>query len=113
MNQGKWLTMTVTASAAHASGPPGYTGRKANHLARLARIEGQVRGVSRMVADGRYCTDVLTQMGAITRALQEVALGLLDDHLQHCVIDAAKSDQGEAEQKAAELTVAFRRLLRT
>ena len=104
--------MTVTTPAAHTGAPPGYFRHKADHLARLARIEGQVRGVARMVADDRYCTDVLTQISAVTRALQEVALGLLDDHLQHCVIDAARSDPGEGEQKAAELTVAFRRLVR-
>jgi DNA-binding FrmR family transcriptional regulator len=66
-----------------------------------------------MVEEDRYCTDVLTQISAVTRALQEVALGLLDDHLRHCVIDAARSDPGDGEEKAAELTVAFRRLVRT
>jgi DNA-binding FrmR family transcriptional regulator len=60
----------------------------------LARIEGQVRGVARMVDDDRYCIDVLTQIAAVTRALQEVALGLAGDHLRHCVIDAARSDPG-------------------
>lgn len=65
--------MTVTTPA-HVGAPPGYLGHKADHLARLARIEGQVRGVTRMVEDDRYCTDVLTQISAITRALQEVAL---------------------------------------
>ena len=104
--------MTVTTPADCTGAPPGYSGHKADHLTRLARIEGQVRGVARMVADDRYCTDVLTQISAITRALQEVALGLADDHLQHCVIDAARSDPGEGEQKAAELTLAFRRLVR-
>jgi DNA-binding FrmR family transcriptional regulator len=104
--------MTVMTPAARIGAPPGYSGHKADQLARLARIEGQVRGVARMVASDRYCTDVLAQISAITRALQEVALGLLDDHLQHCVIDAARSDPGEGEQKAAELTIAFRRLVR-
>ena len=104
--------MTVMRPAAHTGPPPGYSGHKADHLTRLARIEGQVRGVARMVAGDRYRTDVLTQISAITRALQEVALGLADDHLQHCVIDAARSDPGEGEQKAAELTLAFRRLVR-
>ena len=104
--------MTVTTSAARSGARPGYSRHKADHLARLARIEGQVRGVARMVADDRYCTDVLTQITAITRALQQVALGLLDDHLRHCVIDAARTDPGEGEQKAAELTLAFRRLVR-
>jgi DNA-binding FrmR family transcriptional regulator len=103
--------MTVTTPA-HAGAPPGYLAHKADHLARLARIEGQVRGVTRMVEDDRYCTDVLTQISAVTRALQEVALGLLGDPLRHCVIDAARSDRDEGEQKAAELTTAFRRLVR-
>lgn len=104
--------MTVMTPAARADAPPGYSGHKADHLARLARIEGQVRGVARMVDDDRYCIDVLTQITAVTRALQEVALGLAGDHLRHCVIDAARSDPDEGEQKAAELMVAFRRLVR-
>jgi hypothetical protein len=70
--------MTGTTPAAHAGGPPGYTGHKADHLARLTRIEGQIRGVARMVEDDRYCTGVLTQISGITREWQEVALGLLD-----------------------------------
>jgi DNA-binding FrmR family transcriptional regulator len=104
--------MTVTTPAAHAGAPPGCSGHKADHLARLARIEGQVRGVTRMVEDDRYCTDVLTQISAVTRALQEVALGLLDDHVRHCVTDAARAEAGAGEQKAAELTGAVRRLVR-
>src|SRR5437016_1858009 len=106
------MTITTPATAARAGGPPGYSGRKADHLARLARIEGQVRGMTRMVAEDRYCTDVLTQISAITRALREVVLGLLDDHLRHCVIGAARAGRDEGEQKLAELAVAFRRLLR-
>lgn len=104
--------MTVSAPAADADAAPGYTGHKADHLARLARIEGQVRGVTRMVEDDRYCTDVLTQISAVTRALREVALGLLDDHVRHCVISAARADPGAGEQKAAELSTAVRRLVR-
>ena len=69
---------------------PGYTSRKADHLARLHKIEGQIRGISRMVTDDRYCIDVLTQISAATHALQEVALGLLDDHVRGCVTDAAR-----------------------
>ena len=105
--------MTVTTSAARSGARPGYSGHKADHLARLARIEGQVRGVARMVDEDRYCTDVLTQITAITRALQQVAFGLLGDHLRHCVLDAARTDPGDGEQKAAEVIVAFRRLVRT
>src|SRR6266568_5461431 len=104
--------MTVTTADAHVGAPPGYSRHKADHLARLARIEGQVRGVARMVEDDRYCIDVLTQISAVTRALQEVALGLLGDHMRHCVTGAARSVPGEGEEKLAELVVAFRQLLR-
>lgn len=91
---------------------PGYAGHKTNQLARLHKIEGQVRGVTRMVDEDRYCIDVLTHVSAINRALQEVALGLLDDHMRHCVLDAARTDPIEGEAKLAELTVALRRALR-
>ena len=91
---------------------PGYIGHKANQLARLRKIEGQVRGVTRMVDTDRYCIDVLTQISAITRALQEVALGLLDDHVRHCVLDAAITGPDEATVKFDELNTALRRALR-
>ena len=105
--------MTILATtAAHEGAPPGYQNAKADHLARLARIEGQVRGVTRMVEDDRYCIDVLTQITAVNRALQEVALGLLDDHLRHCVLAAARSGPAEADAKLRELGAAFRRTLR-
>ena len=91
---------------------PGYVDHKANHLARLSKIEGQVRGVTRMVDADRYCIDVLTQISAITRALQEVALGLLDDHVRHCVLDAASTDPITGAAKFDELNVALRRALR-
>ncbi|MGE5288597.1 MAG: metal-sensitive transcriptional regulator [Micromonosporaceae bacterium] len=105
--------MTILATAdAHDGTPPGYQSAKVDHLARLARIEGQVRGVTRMVEDDRYCIDVLTQVSAISRALQEVALGLLDDHLRHCVLAAARSGPAEADAKLRELGGAFRRTLR-
>ncbi|MFF4576580.1 metal-sensitive transcriptional regulator [Streptomyces sp. NPDC001410] len=92
--------------------PPGYHDQKADHLSRLRKIEGQVRGVTRMVDEDRYCVDVVTQIGAVTRALQEVALGLLDDHARHCVLDAARSDPEHAETKLSELSLAMRRLTR-
>ncbi len=98
--------MTTTATS------PGYTDSKADHLARLHKVEGQIRGVTRMVEDDRYCIDVLTQITAINRALQEVALGLLDDHVRHCVLDAARSNADIAEAKFDELNVALRRALR-
>lgn len=95
-----------------AGSVPGYAEHKARQLARLHRIEGQVRGVTRMVEADRYCIDVLTQISAATRALQEVALGLLDDHVRHCVVDAADAVSTERETKFAELNDALRRALR-
>jgi DNA-binding FrmR family transcriptional regulator len=91
---------------------PGYTQRKADHLARLHKVEGQVRGLARMVEQDRYCIDVLTQISAATRALQEVALGLLDDHVRHCVTNAATRDRQDAEGKFDELTTTLRMALR-
>lgn len=90
----------------------GYTSHKADHLARLNKIEGQIRGISRMVTGDRYCVDVLTQISAATHALQEVALGLLDDHVRGCLTDAARTDAADAEEKFEELTGALRRTLR-
>src|SRR5665647_2153561 len=70
-------------------GPHGYISNKDDYLKRLRRIEGQARGLQGMVSDEKYCIDILTQISAMTSALQSVALGLLDDHLTHCVVDAA------------------------
>ena len=81
---------------------------------RLHRVEGQVRGLERMVEEDRYCIDVLTQISAAERALQGVAVGLLNDHLSHCVIEAASSgDEAEAETKTHELLEAVHRFART
>lgn len=82
-------------------------------LKRLARIEGQVRGIARMVDADTYCIDVLTQVGATTKALDAVALKLLDDHLHHCVIDAAQSGGEEAQLKVKEASDAIARLVRS
>ncbi|HEY3726610.1 MAG TPA: metal-sensitive transcriptional regulator [Solirubrobacteraceae bacterium] len=87
----------------------GYTATKEQLLQRLARVEGQVRGVSRMVEEERYCIDVLTQISAVQAALDKVALGLLDDHANHCLIEAAEEDRPE---KTAELMAAVGRLMR-
>jgi CsoR family transcriptional regulator, copper-sensing transcriptional repressor len=95
-----------------APATPGYTGRKADHLHRLHKIEGEVRGIARMVDDERYCIEVLTQVSAATRALQQVALSLLDDHLRHCVVDAARSGPAEADAKLDELAGTLRQALR-
>ena len=80
---------------------------------RLARIEGQVRGIARMVEDDRYCIDVLTQVSATTKALESVALKLLEDHLAHCVVDAARTGGPGADLKVKEATDAIARLVRS
>ena len=80
---------------------------------RLRRIEGQVRGLQQMVEDDRYCIDVLTQIASVTKALQSVAVGLLDDHLRHCVLDAVATDGPEAEDKLTEAMAAVERLLKS
>lgn len=87
----------------------GYSATKDELLRRLARIEGQVRGVGRMVEEDRYCIDVLTQISAAQAALDNVALGLLDDHASHCVVNAPA---GEQDDKTRELMAAVGRLLR-
>ena len=92
---------------------PGYTDRKAAVQKRLRRIEGQVRGLQRMVDEDRYCISVLDQVAAVTRALQAVSLELLDDHLAHCVVDAARAGGEEAEAKVAEVSAAVSRLVRS
>lgn len=92
---------------------PGYADRKADHLKRLRRIEGQVRGIQRMVEEEQYCIDVLTQISAATKALQSVALGLLDEHLGHCVSDAVKQGGPIADEKLREASEAIARLVRS
>jgi CsoR family transcriptional regulator, copper-sensing transcriptional repressor len=87
----------------------GYSATRDQLLARLRRIEGQIRGVQRMVEDDRYCIDVLTQIGAAQAALDKVALGLLDDHAHHCVIGAESAR--EREEKTGELMAAVGRLM--
>jgi CsoR family transcriptional regulator, copper-sensing transcriptional repressor len=91
----------------------GYHDNKAAYLARLRRIEGQVRGLHRMVDEDVYCIDILTQVSAVNKALQSVAVGLVEDHLGHCVRDAVAAGGEEADEKVAEATQAIARLLRT
>jgi DNA-binding FrmR family transcriptional regulator len=91
----------------------GYTQDKDAYLKRLRRIEGQVRGLQRMVDDDVYCIDVLTQVSAVTRALQAVALGLLEDHLGHCVTQAVEQGGPEAEEKIREAAAAISRLVKS
>ena len=88
----------------------GYTATKDQLLGRLARIEGQIRGIEGMVREDRYCIDILTQIGAAQAALDKVALGLLDDHAHHCVIGADTADERDA--KTAEMMAAVGRLMR-
>jgi DNA-binding FrmR family transcriptional regulator len=90
-----------------------YTNKKSDYLSRLRRIEGQVRGLQRMVEEDKYCIDVLTQVAAVTRALQAFSLGLLSEHLGSCVVEAARAGEGDAEAKVREATDAIARLVRS
>ena len=94
-------------------GSAGYSGGKEDYLRRLRRIEGQARGLQKMVEDEKYCIDILTQVSAMTKALQSVALGLLDEHLSHCVVDAAAAGGPEADEKIREASEAIARLVRS
>lgn len=91
----------------------GYTPDKTAYLKRMRRIEGQVRGVSRMIEEDTYCIDVLTQISAVTKALQAVGLGLLEDHMSHCVVDAARTSPEAGEEKVKEASAAIARLVRS
>ncbi|ARF79199.1 metal-sensitive transcriptional regulator [Kitasatospora aureofaciens] len=106
---------TPTTAAAHGNGhgPHGYSAQKDAHLKRLRRIEGQIRGLQRMVDEDVYCIDVLTQVSASTKALQSFALSLLEEHLRHCVAAAAEQGGVELDAKVAEASAAIGRLLRS
>jgi len=91
----------------------GYSQNKEDYLKRLRRIEGQVRGLQRMVEEDKYCIDILTQVSAATRALQSVALGLLDEHLSHCVTEAVAEGGDVAAAKVREASEAVARLVRS
>jgi CsoR family transcriptional regulator, copper-sensing transcriptional repressor len=103
--------MTTDTDTAHAH--HGYISDKKRYLDRLKRIEGQARGISRMIDDEKYCIDILTQISAVTSALETVALGLLDDHLRHCVADAARAGGPDADAKITEASQAIARLVRS
>ncbi|MDZ5077832.1 metal-sensitive transcriptional regulator [Nesterenkonia sp. HG001] len=103
--------MTTTAPAAAAS--HGYIREKDRYLARLKRIEGQVRGIHRMIDEDNYCINILTQISAMTSALENVALGLLDDHLNHRVTDAIQDGGPQAEAKIQEASAAIARVVRS
>jgi DNA-binding FrmR family transcriptional regulator len=91
----------------------GYSANKESYAKRLRRIEGQVRGIAKMIDDDKYCIDILTQISAVNSALQSVALGLLDEHLHHCVSDAVAAGGEEGEKKLAEASAAVARLVRS
>jgi DNA-binding FrmR family transcriptional regulator len=96
-----------------AAGTHGYSARRDSHLKRLRRVEGQVRGLQRMVEQDKYCIDILTQVSAATKALQSFSLELLEDHLGHCVLEAAQRGGPEAQEKVKEASDAIARLVRS
>ena len=97
----------------HGAHQHGYIQHKDDHLKRLRRIEGQARGLQRMVEEEQYCIDILTQVAAMTKALQAVSVSLLEEHLSHCVVDAARQGDEQAEEKITEAVAAIRRLVRS
>jgi DNA-binding FrmR family transcriptional regulator len=90
----------------------GYASGKDDYLARLRKIEGQVRGLQKMIECDTWCPDVVTQVGSATRALQEVAVGLLSDHLRHCVVSAVRASDAAGEQAFDEVTGTIRQVIR-
>ena len=105
------MTTDINTDTEHAH--HGYISDKKRYLNRLKRIEGQARGISRMIDDEKYCIDILTQIAAVTSALETVALGLLDDHLRHCVAGAARAGGPDADAKITEASQAIARLVRS
>lgn len=99
--------------ATDGSAVHGYSAQKENYAKRLRRIEGQVRGIARMVDEEQYCIDILTQISATKKALESVALGLLDDHLSHCVAHAVHEGGDVAAEKLTEASDAIARLVRS
>ena len=97
----------------HSKAAPGYIDNKGGQLLRLRRVEGQVRGLQRMVESDTYCIDILTQVSAATKALEAVALSLLDDHLRHCLTHAAGGSAGELNDKVTEASAAIARFVRS
>jgi DNA-binding FrmR family transcriptional regulator len=101
--------MTQTTTKTH-----GYTDNKEALSKRLHRIEGQVRGIEKMIEEDRYCIDILTQIAAVNTALESLAFKILDDHVRHCVTDALRSDnQDDADTKTEELLATIQRFART
>ena len=104
----RYAGLMTADGAAH-----GYSPNKDNYAKRLRRIEGQIRGIAKMIEDDKYCIDVLTQISAVNSALQSVALGLLDEHLGHCVAHAVAEGGTEGDKKLAEASAAIARLVRS
>lgn len=102
-----------TDAAAGSGHAHGYNGDKAGYLARLRRIEGQTRGIHRMIDEDQYCIDILTQISAVNSALENVALALLEDHVTHCVRDAAGADGEALDAKLEEAMKAIRRMVKS
>ena len=119
------MTTTVSSNGHHATecNPPpvdcrptqpvrGYASGKDDYLSRLRKIEGQIRGLQKMVEEDRWCPDIVTQVASATRALQEVAVGLLNDHLQHCVVNATKVSDVDGQARLAEVAATIRQVVR-
>jgi DNA-binding FrmR family transcriptional regulator len=113
------LTAAPTKTAPTSNARPrgrrpvrGYASGKDDYLARLAKIEGQVRGLRKMVEDDRWCPDIVTQVSSVTRALQEISIGLLNDHIHCCVIDAARSSQAGGDAALDEVASTIRQVVR-
>lgn len=108
--------VTECAPSARAGTPRrtarGYATGKADYLTRLRKIEGQVRGLQKMVENDTWCPDVVTQVASVTRALQEVAVGLLSDHIGHCVASAVRSSNADGERALDEVTGTIRQVIR-
>lgn len=105
--------MSTLTPAPGSAADHGYISDKARYLARLRRIEGQTRGIHRMIDEDAYCIDILTQISAITSALENVALGLLADHLRHCVASAIRDGDTAADHKIDEASQAIARLVKS
>ena len=103
-------TQQTGSDAGHVRG---YIANKDDLLKRLRRVEGQVRGIARMVDEEQYCIDILTQVSAMTKALHAVSIGLLEEHMNHCVVDAARAGDAEAREKVTEAVDAIARLVRS
>ncbi|MDO8145758.1 MULTISPECIES: metal-sensitive transcriptional regulator [unclassified Isoptericola] len=104
---------TTAVGVDEHDGPHGYASDKAAYLKRMRRIEGQVRGIARMIDEDVYCIDILTQVSAVTKALQSVSLALVEDHLNHCVVGAARESDEAGAAKVKEATDAIGRLVRS